>query len=220
MTPDFAEAVDKVFLKVLGVLDRIGRGESPEPKAEKNRIKNWLHEAEGKLGRRKDWELAKYGIISWIDEVLIDAPWEYSQWWNENKLETELLGTNDREWSFYVQANEATKLQRRDALEVYYVAVVLGFRGIYRDPLQAPINTQALNEQYASAGLDLPDHVEGWVGQMGGMVHLGQGRPGISDATRPVDGAAPLEGPFLAVWAAFLGAILFVLVLLFWWLFL
>lgn len=219
MTPDFAEAVDKVFLMVLSLLDRIGHGESPDPKVERNHIKGWLHEAEGKLSRKKEWQLAKYAIVSWIDEMLIDAPWEHNQWWNENKLETDLFGTNDREWNFYVQANEATKLQERNALEVFYVAVVLGFRGVYRDPMQAPFNVHALNEQYASAGLDLPDHVDRWVEQIGGLIPTGRW-PRIPADKQPVDGAPPLEGPPLLVWALGLGAALIVLTFLFYSLFL
>jgi hypothetical protein len=42
MTPKFAEAVDPVFLQVLGLLDRIGRDQSPSPQEERLRIRGWL----------------------------------------------------------------------------------------------------------------------------------------------------------------------------------
>jgi len=214
MTPIFAKAIDTVFLMVLGLLDRIGQGESLDPKVVRNRIKGWLNDAENELSRKKEWQLAKYAIISWIDEVMIDAPWKHSRWWNENKLETELLGTNDREWNFYVQANEATKLPDRDALQVYYIAVVLGFRGIYRDPAQAPFNAHALNEQHAVAGLDLPDQVERWVEQIGGLIPRGKW-PRIPPDKTPLPGAEPLEGFMLLIWAVCLGGVLTVLIVLF-----
>ena len=46
MTPEFAQAVDRVFLSVLGTLEQIGRGEEPEPKEERLRIRGWLDQAE------------------------------------------------------------------------------------------------------------------------------------------------------------------------------
>ena len=214
MTPDFAKAVDTVFLMVLGLLDRVGQGESLDPKVVRNRIKGWLNDAENELSRKKEWQLAKYAIISWIDEVMIDAPWEHGRWWNENKLETELLGTNDREWNFYVQANEAAKLDKRDALQVYYVAVVLGFRGIYRDPAQAPFHAHALNEQHAAAGLDLPDQAERWVEQIGALIPP-EKWPRIRPEKIDLDGSPPLEGPMPLVLAACLGGGLTVLIVLF-----
>ena len=211
MTPEFAEAVDRVFLHVLGLLDQIGRNAEPSPDDEKRRIRGWIDRAEGLLGQQRDWELAKYGLVSWIDEVLIDAPWQGSKWWNENKLETELYNTNDRQWKFYAEAKEATKLPRRDALEVFYVCVVLGFRGLYRDPGAAAHNAEAL---------DLPPDLEAWAKQTATSIRLGQGRPPISDSSQPLDGAPPREGPAMVVWSAFLGLILVIFNVIFAWLFL
>ncbi len=199
MTPEFAEAIDRVFLHVLGLLERIGRDADPSPEDERLRIRGWLDQAEGRLGQQRDWELAKYGLVSWIDEVLIDASWNGSKWWNENKLETEIYNTNDREWKFYSEAREATKLSRRDALEVFYVCVVLGFRGLYRDPVAAAQNAEVLQ---------LPADLETWAKQTSMAIQLGQGRPPISDASVPIEGAPPLDGPFMVIWSALIGVIL------------
>jgi type VI secretion system protein ImpK len=209
MTPEFAEAIDPIFLHVLGLLDRIGHGEEPFGRDEELRISGWLDRAEGRLGRSEDWELAKYAIVSWIDEVMIDAPWEGSRWWNENKLETEIYNTNDREWKFYAQAKEAFKLQKRDALEVYYVCMVLGFRGLYRDPVKAAHDAEVLQ---------LPPDLETWAREVSMAIRLGQGRPQISDGTRPIEGAAPLEGPSMLIWSAFTGVVLVVFVVMVVWL--
>jgi hypothetical protein len=35
MTPQFAQAIDPIFLQVLGLLDRLGRSESPSPQDER-----------------------------------------------------------------------------------------------------------------------------------------------------------------------------------------
>ena len=46
----------------------------PTGPEEKNTINNFLRNAEAHLGQKADWELAKYALVSWIDEVLIQAP--------------------------------------------------------------------------------------------------------------------------------------------------
>jgi len=210
MTPEFAEAIDRVFLHVLGLLEQISHDEEPSAKEEQLRIRGWLDQAEGRLGSGRDWELAKYGIVSWIDEVMIDAPWNGARWWNENKLETEIYNTNDREWKFYSEAKEAGKLPSRNALEVYYVCVVLGFRGLYRDPMAAVQNAEVLG---------LPPDLETWARQTSMAIRLGQGRPPISDASQPIEGAPPLEGPDMLIWASFTGVVLTIFLVMLIWLF-
>ena len=75
MTPNFAAAVDPIFLHVLGLLERIGQSDAPNPTEERAVINNWIRHAEAQLGQKQDWELAKYALVAWIDDVLIEAPW-------------------------------------------------------------------------------------------------------------------------------------------------
>jgi type VI secretion system protein ImpK len=210
MTPRFSKAVDPIFLHVLGLLERIGRGEQPSPKDERLWIHGLIDQAEGQLGQGPEWQLAKYALVSWIDDVLIEAPWEGRGWWKENALEVEIFNTRLRNEQFYVKAKEASSLPQKDALEVFYVGVVLGFRGLYRDPAVAA----ALAEPR-----QLPADLETWAKQTSMAIQLGQGRPPLSDASRPIEGAPPLDGPHMAVWSAFLGVILAMLIAIFAWLF-
>ena len=199
MTPRFSKAVDPVFQHVLGLLERIGHDESLKPEEERVRIRGWLDQAEGQLGQGPEWQLAKYALVSWIDDVLIDAPWEGRLWWKENALEVEAFNTRLRNEQFYIRAREASTLAQKDALEVFYVCVVLGFRGLYRDPVAAA----ALAEPR-----QLPADLESWARQTSMAIQLGQGRPPISDSGRPLEGAPPLEGPLELVWSAFVGVVL------------
>ena len=97
MTPKFSAAVDLVFQHVLDLMERIGNGENPSPQEERVRIRSRLDHAEAQLGRTPDWQLAKYALVAWIDEMLIgDAPWRDRDWWNENKLEWEIFLTSSR----------------------------------------------------------------------------------------------------------------------------
>jgi len=210
MTPKFSKAVDPVFLHVLGLLERIGRDENPPVEEERARIRGWLGQAEGHLGHGQDWQLAKYALVSWIDDVLIDAPWDGRGWWKENALEVEIFNTRLRNEQFYIKAKEASSLAQKDALEVFYVCAVLGFRGLYRDPVAAA----ALAEPR-----ELPPDLESWAKQTAMAIRLGQGRPPISDASQPSQWAPPLEGPFTLIWSVFLGVILTVFIVIFVWLF-
>ena len=195
MTPNFASAVDPIFLHVLGLLERIGHNDNPAPSEERAVINNWLRHAEAQLGQKQDWELAKYALVSWIDDVLIEAPWNGKSWWKENALEVEVFNSRDRATLFYTRSQEAAKMTRRDALEVFYVCVVLGFRGLYRDAASAFLADQ----------LGLPPNLDAWASQTSKSIQLGQGRPSITESPRPGEGAPPLEGKYTLVGTALLG---------------
>ena len=210
MTPRFSKAVDPIFLHVLALLERIGRGEQPSSKEERLWIRGLIDQAEGQVGQGAEWQLAKYAMVAWIDDLLIEAPWEGRSWWKENALEVEIFNTRLRNEQFYVKAKEASSLTQKDALEVFYVGVVLGFRGLYRDPAAAA----ALAEPR-----QLPPDLETWAKQTAMAIQLGQGRPPISDASQPIAGAPPLEGPQMAAWSAFLGVVLAMFIAILVWLF-
>jgi type VI secretion system protein ImpK len=207
MTPKFSKAVDPIFTHVLGLLERIEGGENPSYKEERLRIRGWLDQAEGQLGHGPDWQLTKYALVSWIDDLLIiDAPWEGRGWWKENALEVEIFNTRLRHEQFYLKAREAASLPQKDALEVFYLCVVLGFRGLYRDPMAAA----ALAEPR-----QLPPDLESWAKQTGMAIQLGQGRPPISDASQPIHGAPPLEGSSMLVWSLYMSFILLIINVIF-----
>jgi type VI secretion system protein ImpK len=70
----------------------------------------------------------RYALVCWLDELFTArGPW--AEEWNEHKLEVELYGSNDRAWKFWEQAKLAQNRATTDALEVYYLCVMLGFRG-------------------------------------------------------------------------------------------
>ncbi len=77
----------------------------------------------------------RYLLACWLDELFCNQ----SEWgirWNEQKLEVELYGTNDRAWKFWEQAKIARSRPGTDAVEVAYLCVALGFRGQFRNDPQ------------------------------------------------------------------------------------
>lgn len=199
MTPRFANAVDPIFLYVLGLLDKIGQNKPVPAEEAREGIQNRFREAEAQLSEKQHhegWELAKYALVAWIDDVLIEAPWPGRDWWENNSLEFAYFSTRDRATEFFKKAKQAAQLTRRDALEVYYVCVVLGFRGLY-----------ALSESgFLADQLELAPDIESWSRRTAKSIELKQGRPPIQAAPQPGEGAPPLEGKFQLI-NTFLAAI-------------
>jgi type VI secretion system protein ImpK len=109
----------------------------------------------------------RYAVVCWLDEIFIDSRWVSD--WNERKLEVSLYGTNDRAWKFWEQAKRAESRAGTDALEVFFLCAVLGFRGDLREQpdrlkswasaVQARITRQLGQEWPAPAELDPPTFV-------------------------------------------------------------
>jgi type VI secretion system protein ImpK len=191
MTPNFAQAVDPIFLYVLALLDRISKDAKPKPQEERARIRALIDEAEARLGASTEWELTKYALVSWIDEMLVDAYWDGREWWSNNVLEIELFNTRECNEKFYVKAQQASTLQGRDALEVFYVCVILGFRGLYH-------NMEA--DSVVAPSLNLPFSLGEWAKQTALSVRLGQGREPLSVPSMEIHGAPPLRSRSSVVW--------------------
>ena len=192
MTPTFARAVDPIFLRVVELIERIESRAGVSAREERMRLLALFDEAEAVVGAGREWELAKYALVSWIDEILVETVWGGQEWWGNNVLEVELFGTRLCNEQFYVRAQEASTLARRDALEVFYDCVVLGFRGLYRDPKLASILTESNG---------LPADLETWTKQASMSIRLGQGRPELPKPRREIRGAPPLRSRSSVVWA-------------------
>ena len=136
MTPRFAEAVDPILLHVFSLLERIDQGVAVALAEEKRVLEGLIQQADVRLSdQNQQWEQAKYALASWIDEMLVDAHiWSGGQWWRDNVLEWSLFKTRSCNDWFYVNANKALNAGSDDALQMIYVCVMLGFRGLYRDP--------------------------------------------------------------------------------------
>jgi type VI secretion system protein ImpK len=191
MTPRFALAVDPIFKYVLNLLDAIHRDIHPPPLEQRLVIRGLIDHAEAILGQQREWELACYAIVSWIDEMLVDSPWSGAEWWSNNVLEVELFNTRLCFEEFYIRAKQAAILSQRDALEVFYLCMMLGFRGLYRDPAIAQSFIEANN---------LPPDLEAWAGQASMSIQVARGRPQLAPPKRELAGAPPLTRPGFPVW--------------------
>jgi type VI secretion system protein ImpK len=191
MTPKFARVVDPIFLYTLELLERIARRDPVSPQEEQVRLRALIDQGDALFGAEPEWDAAKYALVSWIDEVLVDTPWDGQDWWSNNVLEVALFNSRLCNEKFYLRAAESSSLSRRDALEVYYVCAVLGFRGLYRDPEQA---------RYLIQSHSLPEDLDTWARQAALSIRLGQGRPPLSRPGPEIAGAPPAQGKSQVVW--------------------
>jgi type VI secretion system protein ImpK len=189
MTPHFAKAVDPVFIYVLELLDRIDRGQPTTPTEEKARIQSLINNAGAMLSESEEWtNFAKYAVIAWIDsELATMRSWEGRDWWIANSLEVDYWGQGMANVEFFRRAREAAQLSRKDALEVFYVCVVLGFRGFYE-------NAPEGDKMRIIEGLSLPPDLRTWTKQQSSAIRLSQDRPKITDARQPAENAPPRYG--------------------------
>ncbi len=90
---------------------------------------------------QETYQLAKYALTAWIDDVLCRARWPYAAAWRNYPLEEELFGTRCRHWKFFEQAEVARQKQDWDALRIFQFCVEFGFRGIYaKDRMRVRLN--------------------------------------------------------------------------------
>ena len=155
MQPQIANLVHPVFHHALGLKRRLERREEVDLATEQVLLKSLLlpegearrwvdfggedprdqgpSEGEGaNAGPRVRFLGIRYALVCWLDEIFTLDPVWGSQW-NERKLEADLYGTNDRAWKFWEQAELADSRPEIDALTVYFLCVMLGFLGKYRD---------------------------------------------------------------------------------------
>jgi len=175
MRDEIANLVHPVLMYGVDLKERLDRGEDPNLETEQAQLKGLLlSESEarrhhdfggegdagqsmvsvvgatraGDSGRRGgDHFLGiRYALACWLDELFIlGSSWESE--WNERKLEVSLYGTNDRAWKMWDQAKRAESRSGTDALETFYLTVMMGFRGDLRDSVDKlrnwTSNTQA-----------------------------------------------------------------------------
>ena len=77
------------------------------------------------------FELAKYALTAWIDDLLCRAKWPHAAAWRHYPLEQELFGSRCRHWKFFELAEVALRREDWEALSVFRLCVEFGFRGIY-----------------------------------------------------------------------------------------
>jgi len=165
MQKDTAELVYPIFRHGLRLKERLARGEKCDRRSEQAELK--------RLFRVSDWTAGhaphrapgtflgiRYPLACWLDDIFIleaDSPWKAE--WKEESIEADLFGMRERFEEFWTQARLAESRADAEALEVFYLCVMLGFRGQLRDNLNALLDWRDSVEALIARGrpTDWPD---------------------------------------------------------------
>ena len=147
MTSEFSDLVYKVISYTLDLKDRVEGETAPDLEAERGRLIELLPANAG-VGLQSDYSGdgrtflgARYALTCWIDELFI----VHSIWadrWKPLVLEQALFGTRLRAERFWEQAEIVLRRPNAprpsnppgpDALETYFLCIILGFRGTHRE---------------------------------------------------------------------------------------
>jgi type VI secretion system protein ImpK len=157
MTDAFAELVMPLFRRVIDLQDRLAWEESRSLEEVKQATGAWIEDARrramGQPAVTRSFELARYGLVAWIDEVLTESEWGRRMGCPEQILEWDLFRTRKRAHLFYEHAGAAEEQGDADALATYLLCVTLGFKGqLVYDEAQLADWVQRTYDKITSAG--------------------------------------------------------------------
>jgi type VI secretion system protein ImpK len=209
VTPKFAKAIDPIFEATLQLESKIEEfiaGSMPiNARDEQAILIEHIEHADRLLGKSRAWELSKYALCSWIDSRMIENLWKENKWWRNNSLEMRYFNSQVANQRFFEKASDAEILTDQDALEVFYLAVLLGFRGFYEE---AP----AIAAEKARR-MELPDTIEKWAQKTAKRLRPRQQRPEVHNRSVVWGAKEPLHGKELLIQYCMITCILVALAL-------
>lgn len=205
MTPQFASLVNPTFHRALELVERMRAGRDVDLDRANAAFRNELSQAEttasqaGYPVKPEHFQLAKRALVFWVDEILTlnDPNWEH------HTLEWHYYQSHDRAWLFYVDAETKARRASADVIEVFYLALVLGFEGDIADGFHRvgnPIPAEMSEEQARSR----------WAEELAREIPQKQkspppAKPALEGDVHPLWGASMFKGAFR--WAALLAVV-------------
>lgn len=195
MRKETADLVLPILRHALRLKDRLRLGEKCSMATEQTELRRLFRSSKETTAAAEAGDVflgIRYPLACWLDEIFImhsDSPWKKE--WNEQKMETALFRTLERATWFWKQAHLAATLGDVDALEVFYLCVMLGFRGDKDKP-------EDINEL-----LDWREAAEGRIGQ--GRLLEWPNKP--QELPIPETNASPLTARERLRWMLITGAV-------------
>jgi type VI protein secretion system component VasF len=130
MTPEFSNLVNPTIKYVLDLVEQIRGGRDVDFKSEHSRLRRLLEAAEREAAEipglsEEEFVVTQRALVHWVDEVLTQADPN----WENHTLEWDYFQSRDRAWHFYLDGERRALACSADVIEVYYLAMVLGFEG-------------------------------------------------------------------------------------------
>lgn len=82
------------------------------------------------LVSQEDFDLARFAICAWVDEAILNSPWQEKSTWQTEQLQRLYYQTTEAGEEYFDRLNNLGPHQR-EVREVYYLCLAIGFRGRY-----------------------------------------------------------------------------------------
>lgn len=156
------EAADPVVQPVLLVLKKGGRDYPLYQDVRRfvtDALDGFSLEARRQRVRDEDIETARYALVAFVDEMILNSGWSGKEQWQKASLQVEIFKRATAGDEFFDTLLTLTDSQR-PVLEVYFLCLALGFEGKYRDAgpdRQRELRgiLESLRRRIAGAGPDL-----------------------------------------------------------------
>ncbi len=108
-------------------------------------VQRLLSETESTM---RSWEVdteeyneARFAVCAWVDEVLLSSTWAGKTEWQKDSLQRKYFHTADAGQEFFERLNGLGQHQR-DAREIYYLCLAMGFKGRFHQEGDEPLLEQ------------------------------------------------------------------------------
>jgi type VI protein secretion system component VasF len=214
MTVPLISLAEPFFLKVLDLVNQPASSPDQLPQLQRNLMAD-LQAIEQKVNSgvasvsTGEWQSLKRVLIYWADEILTT----HMPDWQNYVLEQEYYGEKNRAWKFYVEAEQCLPAGSSDAAELFYLAVVLGFKGDIEGAFKYELATELPGRKS-----DINEARRYWAAQVQRRIRYElpgdlQGEP-LEGNVEPLHGGGVLRAGF----AAFLLGTLTLIIVVGWWL--
>lgn len=79
---------------------------------------------------REDYDQARFAVCAWVDEIILSSTWDQKGKWQREQLQRIYYNTTEAGEEVFERLNNLG-LHQREAREVYYLCLALGFKGRY-----------------------------------------------------------------------------------------
>ena len=128
------------FMEIIAytaVVVRANAAAQPAYEQVQNNMQQLIAQSEAMLAgqqiSQEDFQLARFAVFAWVDEIILSSQWEGRQQWQRDPLQLKYYQTTDAGELFFERLN-AIGPHQRDVREVYYLCLSLGFSGQYCNP--------------------------------------------------------------------------------------
>jgi type VI secretion system protein ImpK len=81
----------------------------------------------------EEYDMARFAVCAWVDEVVLNSPWQEKDHWKREQLQRLFYRTTDAGEEFFERLN-MVGYHQREVREVYFLCLALGFMGRYCHP--------------------------------------------------------------------------------------